>query len=86
MNPIKINYIINAGLALAFVMNCATGLMKFSWFWSLTHLNYRSVNFRFLSFVHDWSGIILLFLIMTHLVLHWRWIISTIKAIFAAKG
>ncbi len=85
MNPLRINYIADAGLALAFVVNCLTGLLKFSWFWNFTHLNYRAVNFRLLGFVHDWSGIILLILILAHLVLHWRWIVSSTKAIFSKK-
>jgi hypothetical protein len=86
MNPLKINYITDAGLAIAFVIICLTGLLKFKIFLNWLNLSYGTSNFRILSFVHDWSGIVLLALIAAHLVLHWRWIVSATKAIFPAKG
>ena len=46
-------------------------------FWSLTRNTWRDL--------HDWVAVALLVMIITHLVLHWRWIVHMTKSSFKEK-
>lgn len=35
--------------------------------------------------LHDWTAVALLVLVIIHLVLHWKWIVYTMKKAFSAK-
>ena len=80
MNKAKVNYFVDILLAIVFLIVTITGILKFpGWF---GHLR---LPWRFLSLVHDWSGIIMAALVLVHLILHWNWIVSMTKAIFRRK-
>jgi hypothetical protein len=71
------NYVINIGMAIAFVLVFLTGLLKYP-------LIYTSIEPIYLlsgliTILHDWSGPILGFLILVHIYIHWRWISSKTK-------
>jgi hypothetical protein len=38
------------------------------------------------SFVHTWSGILMVILVVIHFILHWDWILSMAKNIFGKKN
>jgi len=38
-----------------------------------------------LSTIHDWSGIVMVLLVLVHLILHWDWIVCETKNIFSKK-
>ena len=46
-------------------------------FWALTRDTWRDL--------HDWVAVALLVMIITHLVLHWRWIVHMTKSSFKEK-
>ena len=89
MKKIKINYIVNAGLAISFLSVSVTGLMKFPGFLALIGISFRSIPggiLRIVSPLHDWSGIIMIFLAFVHLALHWRWIYAATREIFFRRA
>jgi len=79
MNRAKLNYLIDA-LLFIFGMACAlTGILKLP---VLEFYKLKIVSMPLLSFVHDWSGVIFLVLIIIHLILHINWIVCMTKIIF----
>ena len=39
----------------------------------------------FVTVIHDWSGLIMGILVLVHIVLHWKWIVSMTKSFFKGK-
>ena len=77
MNKLKLNYWIDVGLLISFLIVAITGIIKFPG-WGL----YRIIGFSGISKWHDLAGIALTTLVLIHLVLHWKWIVNTTKCIF----
>ena len=86
MNKLKINYIINLGLLVSFIIILITGILRFPEIYRILGMNYGQVartlpvyEFRVL---HDWFGLLFGVLAFLHLLLHWRWWISVTKSMF----
>ncbi len=70
-------YLVDIGMLISFLIILITGVMKFPAFSISRELLYNySVLFLTL---HDWSGIALSVLALTHVILHWKWIIEMTK-------
>lgn len=84
LNKAVINYFIDVLLLISGAIVGITGLIKMPFMDFLqTH---KVVHYPMLSFVHDWSGVIFVFLIIIHLLLHIPWIVCMTKAIFCKGG
>ena len=80
MNKAKLNYFVDLLLAISFLLVATTGILKFpGWF------GYFQLPWRILNKIHDWSGIAMVALVLIHLILHWRWIVSMTRTIFRGK-
>lgn len=77
MNRAKLNYFVDLGLLVSFLLVFITGVIKFKNFGL-----YKSFNFAGINTIHDWSGIALGIFALLHLILHWNWIISMTKSFF----
>lgn len=89
MNKAKINYWVDAALALSYIITAVTGLIIFFFlpggvkqgrlqeFMGIIKENWTSV--------HNWVGIAMIVLSLVHLMLHWNWIVCMTKNIFS-KG
>ena len=89
MEKSKINYIIDAFMAISFFVVAITGLVMFFFLPSGIQ---RGGYQEFLGIIkhiwidiHNWSGIILIILVIVHLILHWNWIISMTKNVWSKK-
>lgn len=77
----KLNYWIDVGLAITFLLAFITGIIK----WPALNLHKILMNFQIISFIHDWAGLIMSILVFIHLILHWNWIKAMSKQIFCKK-
>ena len=80
----KINYLIDIALFFSFLIVFFTGLIKWRLlmdFLGITHL-YFVLPMGSIRVWHEWSSILLSLLVWFHLILHWKWIINTIRKIF----
>ena len=74
MNKATRLYIVDAILAISFILAGITGVAKMpGWFnlplsWILP-----------LRYIHDWSGILMVVLVGVHLLQHWKWIVLMTK-------
>jgi cytochrome b subunit of formate dehydrogenase len=83
MNKAKINYFIDVGLGISFFICFITGLIKWPRLIKIIGTTaYRNLNIRALSMLHDFSGLAMGILVVIHLILHWKWIVSMTKCIF----
>ena len=86
MNRTKLNYWIDIGLAISFLISLITGLIKWPGLIKLIGTSaYKILYVKNISLLHDWSGLIMGMLVLTHLVLHWKWIVSFTKSTFGKK-
>ena len=82
MNRAKLNYFIDLGLAISFFACAITGIIKFPRLLPYLGIDHRTLPMYELSRLHDWSGLVMTFLVVIHLVLHWNWIVSMTKSFF----
>ena len=68
VNGSKINYWVDVGLLISFLLVAITGVMKM-------------FNSRQLWVLHDWSGIAMGTLVLVHLFLHRHWMMEITKDI-----
>ncbi len=85
MNKPKLNYLIDMGMVISFLAVFVTGLMKLPLLYR--HLKIiRALPSSNLTFIHDWSGIILGIFVLAHIILHFDWIVCMTKNIFRKKA
>lgn len=79
MDKCKINYFVDALLLLAGLISGVTGVMKLDLLIPLNLFQY--LDYKLFSFVHDWSGVIFVVLILVHVIMHFDWFFSMTKSI-----
>lgn len=79
-----INYFIDILLLISGVVVGVTGLVKMP-FMDFLRIH-KFFHYPTLSFIHDWSGVVFVFLVVIHLVLHIPWIVCMTEAIFFNGG
>lgn len=83
MNNLKLNYWVNIGLIISFIICFITGLIKWSGIIRIIGTSaYNILHFKNISLFHDWSGLIMGILVLFHLVLNWNWMVGVTKNIF----
>ena len=81
----KINYFIDIGLVITFLLFFITGIFKFPQLSNIFTGVFRIIPYRTLSKIHDWSGLIMGLLVLVHLTLHFRWLVAMTKNVFKKK-
>jgi hypothetical protein len=82
MNKAKLNYWIDVGLAVSFIISFTTGIFKFPGLTKYFIAVYRIIPGYQMAKIHDFSGLIMGLLVLAHLILHWKWIVAMTKNIF----
>ncbi|MFA5124629.1 MAG: DUF4405 domain-containing protein [Patescibacteria group bacterium] len=89
MKKNKLNFLVDLLAFISFLVVAKTGLIIFFFlpegvrqgryqeFFGITKSVYSSI--------HDWTGIILIVLVVIHLILHWQWIVCSIKNLFKSE-
>lgn len=87
MNRNIIKYIVDVGLLVSFLGASFTGIVKFRSFLSMLgiSLDYESMNMTLYRQIHDWSGLVMVVLVLIHLILNWSWIVSVTKGFFVKE-
>jgi hypothetical protein len=82
MDKTKINYWIDVGMGIAFILAFITGIFKFPNLTQYFTAVFRLISARTISKIHDWSGLIMGIFVFVHLALHWTWIVAMTKRMF----
>ena len=75
-----IRYCIDIGLVVSAVLCIATGIIKFPELTSTINRTGLVLPFNLITYVHDWSGVVLAVLIVIHLVFGWPWLAGISRA------
>ena len=74
MSISDINYLIDIGMGIAFLVSFITGILKFK----LSLLFFANIGLYlptfWLNFIHDRAGILIGGFVLIHLILHFKWI------------
>lgn len=82
MNRTRLDYWIDFGLLISFLGVGITGVVKLKAIATQLGLEWGTPLMKLLSTIHDWSGIIMVLLVIIHLALHWNWIVCQTKSLF----
>jgi cytochrome b subunit of formate dehydrogenase len=89
MDKPKINYIVDFFMTISFIITAISGLVIFFF---LPEGIKRGGYQQFMGImkqnwilIHDYSGIIMLVLVIVHFLLHWNWIVCMTKSFFQKK-
>ena len=87
MDRIKIRYFIDVGLLITLLSFGITGIIKFRRLWGILgiSINYDNLPMHELTLIHDWTGLVFIFLVILHLALNWEWIVVETKNMFSKK-
>ena len=87
MNRTILNYWIDIGLSISFFICFITGLIKWPGLIKLIGVSaYKVLHVKNISFLHDWSGLIMGLLVLIHLALHWKWMVCVTKSILKKRS
>jgi hypothetical protein len=81
----QLKYFVDVGLAVSFILCFVTGVVKFPGFVRAIGATHRVLPMRDLTLIHDWTGVLMGLLVLAHLVLNYRWIITMTRQIFGRK-
>jgi hypothetical protein len=85
MAKIKLNYFVDVGMGLTFVLAAITGIIKWPRLLPWLGISYLKLPMNAITFIHDWSGIIMALLVLIHTILHWKWLVAVTKNLFRKK-
>ena len=85
----KTNYIIDVLMTIASIIVGGTGLILFFFLPSGVkqgrYQEFLGIPKHIIADIHDWSGIIIIVLVLIHIILHWKWIVRMTKNMFSRK-
>lgn len=85
MEPVTKKWLVDILMGVSFVVCFVTGLVKDRMFMGLTGLSGLILPYGLISDLHDWSGILMGFFVLVHLVLNRRWILAVTKKVFSLE-
>ena len=85
-NKGRLNYLIDCGLIITFLLSFITGIIKFPEWTRYFSDVYLLIPASSVSKIHDISGLVMGLLVLAHLLLHGRWIVAMTKSTFGRKG
>lgn len=77
----KLNYLIDCGLIITFLLTFVTGIIRFPELTRYFVNIYLALPASLLSKIHDFSGLAMSILVLFHLMLHRGWLIAMTRMI-----
>jgi len=82
MSRLKINYIVDMLMMVLFIITAITGVILFYWYY---YEGSRKLHQTTMSTWHNYIGLLFIVIMSIHIILHYKWIISTSKNIIKKK-
>jgi len=83
MNKTKINYWVDVAIAIAFIVSAISGLV---FLLPLTTTSVLGMSFAVWDQLHIWGSLTMIGGVLAHLALHWKWVVTMTRKIFAGSG
>ncbi len=77
----KVMYCVNVGLFISAAISVITGIVKFPELIRYVSQTGLILPYNTISVAHDWGGIILALLLLVHIALNWRWMVTTTRTL-----
>lgn len=81
-----LRYLVDLGLLICFCLIAVTGLIKFMTLYRWFGVNNLLLPNYQISVIHDWTGLVIIMLILIHLALHFRWLVGMTKRFLGRGG
>jgi hypothetical protein len=81
-----VNYSIDVLMLIAAFLCGVTGIMKWPGLIYSLGLTYQDIPMAAITAVHDWSGLVICILAVTHICMHWKWIVTLTRQITHSRG
>lgn len=85
MKKSVLNYAVDIGLVVTFILSFTTAIIKFPGFLQKIGVDQALFPMYEISVIHDWSGIAMGVLVAAHLVLHWKWLVTMTRTVVTKK-
>lgn len=85
MKKSVLNYTVDIGLVVTFILSFTTAIIKFPGFLQKIGVNQALFPMYTISVIHDWSGIAMGVLVAAHLVLHWKWLVVMTRKVVTKR-
>ena len=86
MRRVYLKYAIDLGMLITFLLCFITGIIKFPGFLGVIKATQYVLPMRDLTIIHDWSGVAMGVLVLSHLLLNFSWIIAMTKQLAKRSG
>lgn len=86
MDRVKIRYAVDIGLIISFLIVFITGIIKLRILSPYFSGFIEAVTPKNMALVHDWSGIVMGFLVFVHIALNWSCLVAMTKKYFGNKS
>jgi hypothetical protein len=86
MRRAHLKYGIDIGLIITFILCFFTGIVKMPALLEITGLTRHVIRFKYITMVHDASGVALGLLVLAHLALNWGWIVAMTRQLGKRKS
>ncbi len=85
MNQTKANYLVDILMGISFFVSAITGIVISIFLPRGIRQGgaqeFLGVTKSAWSTLHEWSGVMMILLVLVHLILHWRWMVCMTKSI-----
>ncbi|MBN1501668.1 MAG: DUF4405 domain-containing protein [Spirochaetes bacterium] len=85
MKKCILNYAIDMGILLAFMVTFITGIVKWPGIILKFGFNYRDFPMSYFTIMHDWGGLVMSLLSFAHVMMHRKWIWTMTKKLLRGK-
>lgn len=79
------NYFVDVSMVAAILVVAVTGVIKLPWLIDFFSIDLAKIPFEEISLVHDIAGLVITFLIILHIVLHFKWFIVITKNVWKKR-
>jgi cytochrome b subunit of formate dehydrogenase len=86
MDKTKVQYFIDIGLIISFLIVFISGIFKFYPLRNYFVKVFEIIPNELMRTLHDWSGIVMGILVLIHVGLNWRFMVIKTKEIFSNKN
>ena len=85
MDKLKLNYAVDLGLIVTFLLTGVTGIIKFPGLLANLGVKVKELPWRQISQIHDWAGMVMVVLVAVHIALNFKWLVAMTKKYFGKK-
>lgn len=85
MEKRAIKYLIDLGLLVSGILCIVTGLIKLPVLLNFFDIRRGILPVYEITLLHDWSGVVFVFLVIAHVSMNWRWMVDITKSLVKKK-